>query len=170
MLEMGADAANIMPASPARSKRRMPISYLPRPPDGGVVGGNCRLAPRRLCREFRRYRGALVNALQDGDAVLVKGSFGSKMAVIVEALKMRGGVMLYYFVASTHTTISPSSVCSATSPSARRGADDGAADRLHGRSGADPLAAARQGKGQPIRTDGPSATSSRRRARPPWAG
>jgi UDP-N-acetylmuramoyl-tripeptide--D-alanyl-D-alanine ligase len=34
---------------------------------------------------------ALINALQDGDAVLVKGSFGSKMAVIVEALKTRAG-------------------------------------------------------------------------------
>jgi UDP-N-acetylmuramoyl-tripeptide--D-alanyl-D-alanine ligase len=34
---------------------------------------------------------ALINALQDGDTVLVKGSFGSKMAVIVEALKTRAG-------------------------------------------------------------------------------
>ena len=34
---------------------------------------------------------AIVNVLQDGDAVLVKGSFGSKMAVIVEALKTRAG-------------------------------------------------------------------------------
>ena len=34
---------------------------------------------------------ALVGVLQDGDAVLVKGSFGSKMAVIVEALKSRAG-------------------------------------------------------------------------------
>ena len=30
-------------------------------------------------------------SLQDGDAVLVKGSFGSKMAVIIEALKARAG-------------------------------------------------------------------------------
>jgi UDP-N-acetylmuramoyl-tripeptide--D-alanyl-D-alanine ligase len=35
--------------------------------------------------------GALVDALADGDAVLVKGSFGSKMAVIVDALKARAG-------------------------------------------------------------------------------
>jgi len=34
---------------------------------------------------------ALLDALQDGDAVLVKGSFGSKMAVIIEALKARAG-------------------------------------------------------------------------------
>ena len=34
---------------------------------------------------------ALVDVLQDGDAVLVKGSFGSKMVVIVEALKTRAG-------------------------------------------------------------------------------
>ncbi len=34
---------------------------------------------------------ALAAILQDGDAVLVKGSFGSKMAVIVEALKTRAG-------------------------------------------------------------------------------
>jgi len=32
---------------------------------------------------------ALMNALKDGDVVLVKGSLGSKMAVIVEALKSR---------------------------------------------------------------------------------
>jgi UDP-N-acetylmuramoyl-tripeptide--D-alanyl-D-alanine ligase len=34
---------------------------------------------------------ALLNSLQDGDAVLVKGSFGSRMAVIIEALKARAG-------------------------------------------------------------------------------
>jgi UDP-N-acetylmuramoyl-tripeptide--D-alanyl-D-alanine ligase len=34
---------------------------------------------------------AVLKSLQDGDAVLVKGSFGSKMAVIVEALKTRAG-------------------------------------------------------------------------------
>ena len=42
---------------------------------------------------------ALINALRDGDTVLVKGSFGSKMAVIVEALKARaGGMMFHYFL------------------------------------------------------------------------
>ena len=35
---------------------------------------------------------ALTKSLQDGDAVLVKGSLGSKMAVIIEALKARAGV------------------------------------------------------------------------------
>jgi UDP-N-acetylmuramoyl-tripeptide--D-alanyl-D-alanine ligase len=34
---------------------------------------------------------AVLNTLEDGDAVLVKGSLGSKMAVIVEALKARAG-------------------------------------------------------------------------------
>jgi UDP-N-acetylmuramoyl-tripeptide--D-alanyl-D-alanine ligase len=34
---------------------------------------------------------ALTKSLQDGDAVLVKGSLGSKMAVIIEALKARAG-------------------------------------------------------------------------------
>ena len=33
----------------------------------------------------------LLVALKPGDTVLVKGSFGSKMALIVDALKARGG-------------------------------------------------------------------------------
>ena len=35
--------------------------------------------------------------------MLVKGSFGSRMAVIIDALKGAGGLMLYYLSLLTHT-------------------------------------------------------------------
>ncbi len=50
-----------------------------------------RVAPRRLCRDLGRSRAAPDRrAAQAGDTVLVKGSNGSKMGVIIEALKARG--------------------------------------------------------------------------------
>jgi UDP-N-acetylmuramyl pentapeptide synthase len=33
----------------------------------------------------------LIRALEHGDTVLVKGSLGSRMALIIDALKARGG-------------------------------------------------------------------------------
>ena len=42
-------------------------------------------------------------ALKPGDTVLVKGSNGARMSVIIEALKAKGGLMLYYLSLLTHT-------------------------------------------------------------------
>ena len=47
--------------------------------------------PRRLCRKFGRAGAQAGVGLRPGDTVLVKGSLGSRMAVIVEALKGGGG-------------------------------------------------------------------------------
>jgi UDP-N-acetylmuramoyl-tripeptide--D-alanyl-D-alanine ligase len=51
---------------------------LPKPQRGGYADNSAALAPELLA------------ALKPGDTVLVKGSFGSKMAIIVDALKARG--------------------------------------------------------------------------------
>jgi UDP-N-acetylmuramoyl-tripeptide--D-alanyl-D-alanine ligase len=51
---------------------------LPKPQRGGYAENSAALAPELLA------------ALEPGDTVLVKGSFGSKMAIIVDALKARG--------------------------------------------------------------------------------
>jgi UDP-N-acetylmuramoyl-tripeptide--D-alanyl-D-alanine ligase len=52
---------------------------LPKQQRGAYAENSAALAPE------------LLKALKPGDTVLVKGSFGSKMAVIVDALKARGG-------------------------------------------------------------------------------
>ena len=52
---------------------------LPASRRGAYASSSAELAPR------------LSAALQKGDTVLVKGSLGSKMALIIEALKARGG-------------------------------------------------------------------------------
>jgi UDP-N-acetylmuramoyl-tripeptide--D-alanyl-D-alanine ligase len=90
MLEMGAGdhhAALAAPVAAAKtdlvfaSGREMKALWdaLPKGQRGGYAENSTALAPELLA------------ALKPGDTVLVKGSFGSKMAVIVDALKARGG-------------------------------------------------------------------------------
>ena len=57
------------------------------PADARAVGGPSRRAPGRLCRDLRGARSAVLAAIRAGDAVMVKGSLGSRMGPIVKALR-----------------------------------------------------------------------------------
>ena len=84
-------APPITPALAAPDRSRACRSRLPvRRPDEGAVGCAAGVAPRRLCRDFARACGAAhAPRCSAGDTVLVKGSNGSKMSVIIDALKAR---------------------------------------------------------------------------------
>ena len=63
---------------------------LRRPADARAVGALPARAPRRLCGELRRAASRRCSApIAAGDAVMVKGSLGSRMGPIVKALKRR---------------------------------------------------------------------------------
>jgi UDP-N-acetylmuramoyl-tripeptide--D-alanyl-D-alanine ligase len=90
MLEMGAGDHHATLAAPVAAARTDLVfaagremkalwDALPKQQRGGYAENSAALAPELLA------------ALKPGDTVLVKGSFGSKMALIVDALKARGG-------------------------------------------------------------------------------
>jgi UDP-N-acetylmuramoyl-tripeptide--D-alanyl-D-alanine ligase len=92
MLELGADAANLHAGlAGAIEDARADLVFL----SGAQMAALWEKIPASRRGAYGAKSAdiaeALVNVLQDGDAVLVKGSFGSKMAVIVEALKTRAG-------------------------------------------------------------------------------
>ena len=80
----------------------------------GSAGG----AARRACAPTPAALAPLVAAaLRPGDAVLVKGSLGSRMKLVVQAIDARddgGGLMLYNLFAPLGRSSSSSSTCSAT--------------------------------------------------------
>ena len=124
--------------------------------------------PRRLCRDLGGARAAAVAALRAGDAVMVKGSLGSRMGPIVKALKRlfaraaalarprprKVDAMLYWLIDLSDTALRLQRLSLHHLPHRRRG-DHRAAVRVPVRPAIIDRLRVRQGKGQPIRTDGP---------------
>ena len=175
MLEMGPEGAE--PAcgvSPARSKTaRADLVFAKRRADGGAVGEHC---PPRAAAPMARTsadiaRRARRRRCSDGDAVLVKGSLGSRMAVIIEALKARGrGTDVSLFSRAVVRPCRRSERLPLHHVPLRRRGRHCAAHRFHGRPAHDPLAArCGRARASPSAPMVRSATSSKSRARRRWA-
>ena len=67
-----------------RTRRRSRV--LRRPADASAVGGASLGAAGRLCGDAAALEPQVLAAVRDGDAVMVKGSLGSRMGPIVKAL------------------------------------------------------------------------------------
>ena len=88
MLELGAQGAALHRAWPRRLRRaNVDLVYCSRAADACAVGGSSLRPPGRLCRDRGGLEPAVLDAIRDGDAVMVKGSLGSKMGPIVKALE-----------------------------------------------------------------------------------
>ncbi|MEI9887546.1 MAG: hypothetical protein WDN08_13795 [Rhizomicrobium sp.] len=91
MLELGTDgAAHHAGLAAAIEAAKADLVFLNGTEMQALWGRPAGVAARRLGADLCRTCPKLAAALKLGDTVLVKGSLGSKMAVIVDALKARG--------------------------------------------------------------------------------
>ena len=171
MLELGPrgrGAASRRWPMPSSANARRP-RVLRRPADASAVGGASLRAPGRLCRDRRGARSRRCSARsRAGDAVMVKGSLGSQMGPIVKALKRRYSAhgarerrrckvepMLYWLADFSEHDLVLQRLPLPHLPHRRRD-DHRAGVRVPVRAvDHRSCCGCAQGKGQPIRADGP---------------
>ena len=82
-------AADLIACEDPRVTRKLLDHFAIAPPLTPYHDHNAATARPRLLREIADYESELVAALRPGDAVMVKGSLGSRMGPIVKALERR---------------------------------------------------------------------------------